>query len=222
MDKRGIVQEIDEDGKFYPEMALRPMSIFCDANDGSQGVAVLNNCLTEFQLLEDDRRTLALTLLRAMRNRICTESRVSSEFPEMLGSQMLQTVDYEYAIYPHQGDWNEGQVYAEADHLNTKPAATQISMNRGGDLPTVASHYAIDNEALVLSSITKAHGRDSVVLRLFNPTGETQEGTVTFGLPVSKAWKNNLIEVRGEELALENGAVKLSVPTGKIITIEVG
>ncbi len=42
------------------------------------------------------------------------------------GSQMLHTVDYEYAIYPHKGDWVEGQVYAEADKLNAKPAATQI------------------------------------------------------------------------------------------------
>ncbi|VGO12834.1 Mannosylglycerate hydrolase [Pontiella desulfatans] len=221
VDHRGIVHEKDADGKFYPEMALRPMSVFCDASDGTNGMAVLNNCLTEFQLLEDDRGTIALTLLRAIRNRICTESRVSSEFPEALGSQMLQTVDYEYAIYPHAGNWAEGAVYAEADKLNAKPAVTQISMNRGGDLPTVASHYAIDNDALVLSSITKTHGRNSLMLRLFNPTGETQEGTVKFGLPVSKAWKNNLIETRGEELELLDGAVALSVPKGRIVTIEV-
>ncbi len=221
VDRRGMVHEKDADGKFYPEMALRPQSVFCDVNDGTNGLAVLNNCLTEYQLLEDDRRTIALTMLRAIRNRICTESRVSSEFPEALGSQMLQTVEYEYAIYPHAGDWTEGGVYAEADKLNAKPAATQISMNKGGDLPTVASHYTVDNDMLVLSSVKKAEDRDSMVVRLYNPTGETQEGSITFGLPVSKAWKNNLNEVRGEELPLVDGAVSLSVPKGKIITIEV-
>ena len=221
VDRRGIVHERDEEGKFYPEMALRPMSVFCDASDGKHGLAVLNNCLTEFQLLEDDRRTIALTLLRATRNRICTESRVSSEFPEALGCQMLQTVEYEYAVYPHAGDWNKGKVYAEADRLNAKPAVTQISMNRGGDLPTAASHYAIDNEALVLSAIKKAEERDSLIIRLYNPTGETQEGTLQFGLPVSKAWRNNLVERRGEELKIENGALKLSVPKGKIVTLEI-
>ena len=215
------VREVDADGKFYPEMALRPMSVFCDASDGTHGVAVLNNCLTEFQLVDDDRRTLALTLLRATRNRICTESRVSSEFPEALGCQMLQTVEYEYAIYPHAGNWDEGRAYAEADKLNAKPAATQISMNRGGDLPTTASHYAIDNDSLILSSVKKAEDRDGLVLRLFNPTEETQEGTISFGLPVSKAWKANLIEKRGEELPLVGGALPLSVPKGKILTIEV-
>jgi len=221
VDRRDIVHERDEDGKFFPEMALRPMSVFCDVNDGTNGLAVLNNCLTEFQLVEDDRRTIAVTLLRATRNRICTESRVSSEFPDALGCQMLQAIDYEYAIYPHAGDWAEGKVYAEADKLNTKVATTQISMNKGGDLPTVASHYAIDNDAFVLSSVKKATDRDSLVMRFYNPTGETQEGSITFGLPVSKAWKNNLNELRGEELELVDGAVKLVVPKGKIITLEV-
>ncbi|MEM9026086.1 MAG: glycoside hydrolase family 38 C-terminal domain-containing protein, partial [Verrucomicrobiota bacterium] len=122
VDRRGIVHEKDSEGKFYPEMALRPMAEFCSVNDGKQGLSVLNNCLTEFQLLEDDRRTLALTMLRAIRNRICTESRVSSEFPEALGSQMLQTVDYEYAIYPHKGDWVAGKAFAEADKINNKVA----------------------------------------------------------------------------------------------------
>ena len=69
--------------------------------------------------------------------------------------------------------------------------------------------------------IKKAEDRDSIVMRFYNPTGETQDGSITFGLPISKAWKNNINEVRGEELAVENGAVKLSVPKGKIVTIEV-
>jgi mannosylglycerate hydrolase len=221
VDRRGLVHEKDADGTFYPEMALRPMSVFCDVSDGAGGLAVLNNGLTEFQLMDDDRRTLALTLLRATRNRICTESRVSSEFPEALGSQMLQTVEYEYAIYPHSGDWNEGRVYAEADKLNAKPAVTQISMNRGGDLPTVASHYAIDNEALVLSSVKKAEDRESMIIRLFNPTGATQEGCIRFGLPLTGAWEVNLIEKRGGQLPVTDGAVHLSVPKYKILTVEV-
>ncbi|MEX0322620.1 MAG: alpha-mannosidase [Puniceicoccaceae bacterium] len=221
VDRRGIVHEKDADGKFYPEMALRPMSVFCDASDGQKGLAVLNNCLTEFQLMEDDRRSLALTLLRATRNRICTESRVSSEFPEALGSQMLRVVEFEYAIYPHSGDWNEGKVFAEADKLNTRPAVTQISMNRGGDLPTMASHYAIDNEALVLSSIKKAEDRDSLIVRLYNPTDSTQEGSIQFGLPVTKAWVNNVIEKRGEALTLSNGELSFSIDSGKIVTFEV-
>ncbi len=221
VDRRGMVHEKDADGKFYPEMALRPQGVFASVNDGEKGLAVLNNCLTEFQLLDDERRTLALTLFRATRNRICVESRVSSEFPEQLGSQMLRTLEFEYAIYPHRGDWVAGRVFAEADKLNAKPVAVQVSRNAEGDLPVAASHYCIDNDALVLSAIKKTEDRDSMVVRLYNPTNETQEGTIRFGLPVSRAWKTNLLEVRGEELPLEGGVLALSVPKGKIVTIEV-
>ena len=221
VDRRGIVHEKDAEGRYYPEMALRPMSVFCDASDGEHGLAVVNNCLTEFQLMEDDRRTLALTMLRATRNRICVESRVSSEFPEALGSQMLQTLEYEYAIVPHSGDWDQGRVFVEADKLNAKPAVTQISMNRGGDLPSQASHYQIDNDSLVLSSFKRAEDRDSLILRLYNPTTTNQQGRVRIGLPVTRAWRNNLIEKRSEEIELEDGVLKLDVPPGKIVTVEV-
>ena len=220
VDRRGIVHEVDAQGKHFPEMALRPMATFCSVNDGTNGVSVLNNCLTEFQLIDDDRHTLALTLLRSIRNRICTESRVSSEFPDKLGSQMLQTVDYEYAIYPHKGDWVDGQVYAEADKINAKPAAVQISMNKGGDLPISISHYSIDNEAVVMTAFKKSEDRDSVILRLHNPTEASQAVTIKCGLPVTQAWLNNLNEVRGEAVDFKNGALTLNVAKGKIITIE--
>ncbi len=220
VDRRGIVHEVDAQGKHFPEMALRPMATFCSVNDGTNGVSVLNNCLTEFQLIDDDRHTLALTLLRSIRNRICTESRVSSEFPDKLGSQMLQTVDYEYAIYPHKGDWVDGQVYAEADKINAKPAAVQISMNKGGDLPISTSHYSIDNEAVVMTAFKKSEDRDSVILRLHNPTEASQAVTIKCGLPVTQAWLNNLNEVRGEAVDFKNGALTLNVAKGKIITIE--
>ncbi|MEM7674185.1 MAG: glycosyl hydrolase-related protein, partial [Verrucomicrobiota bacterium] len=220
VDRRSVVHEKDSEGKFYPEMALRPMAEFCSVNDGKQGLSVLNNCLTEFQLLEDDRRTLALTMLRAIRNRICTESRVSSEFPEALGSQMLQTVDYEYAIYPHKGNWIEGKAFAEADKINNKVAPTQISNNKGGTLPISVSHYAIDNDAVVLTAFKKAEDRESLILRLHNPTSETQEVNLSFGLPFSEAWSVNLKEIREDSLEFTDGSLKLSVGKSKIVTIE--
>ena len=207
VDRRGMVHEKDAEGGYYPEMALRPMGVFCDASDGERGLAVVNNCLTEFQLMDDDRRTLSLTLLRATRNRICTESRVSSEFPDALGSQMLQNLEYEYAIVPHAGNWDEGRVFVEADRLNAKPAVTQLSVNRHGDLPVTASHYRIDNESLILSAFKRAEDRDSLIIRLYNPSSLEQQG--------------KLIEKRGEALPLEEGCLRLVVPAGKIVTVEV-
>lgn len=220
VDRRDMIHERDTDGAYYPEMALRPMGTFCGVNDGENGLAVLHNCLTEFQLLDDERRTLALTMFRAVRNRICTESRISAEFPDQPGSQMLQPIEFEYAVYPHKGDWVEGKVFAESDCLNAKPSVLQISRNRAGDLSPAASLYAIDNDALVLSAIKKAENGNSVVVRLFNPTALEQKAVLKMGIPVKEAWQTNLIEKRERALPMECGAVELCIGPGKIITLE--
>ena len=98
------------------------------------------------ELLDDDRHTLAVTLFRAMRNRICTEWRSSGNFPLQNGGQCLRTLEYEYAVYPHTGDWRKGNVYAEAMALNAPPAVFQCSPNpsSAADLPPAASFFAVE------------------------------------------------------------------------------
>lgn len=220
VDRRHLVHEVDADGKHFPEMALRPQSVFCSVHDGTNGLSVLNNGLTEFQLLDDPRRTLALTLFRAMRNRICTESRVSAEFPDQPGSQMLQTLEFEYAIYPHQGSWVEGRTYAEADRLNAKPMVMQVSRNLKGDLPHTASLYAIDNDAVVLSALKKAEDEEAVVIRAFNPTATDQQAVLHVGFPVKSACVATLNETDIEPVDLIDNRLHLSLPKGKIITLK--
>jgi mannosylglycerate hydrolase len=219
VDRRHLVHEVDANGKHFPEMALRPQSVFCSVSDGTRGLSVVNNCLTEFQLLDDDRRTLALTLFRAMRNRICTESRVSAEFPNQLGSQMLQTLEFEYAICPHQGSWIEGRAYAEGDRLNAKPTVMQVSPHPNGDLPHSASLYEIDNDAVILSTVKKAEDGDGLILRVFNPTDSPQSATIRFGFPLLKASLASINETAIELLPVENNALHLNLPHGKILTL---
>lgn len=220
VDRRHMIHEVDAAGKHFPEMALRPQGVFCSINDGDSGLTVVNNCLTEFQLIDDERRTVALTLFRSVRNRICTESRVSAEYPEQLGSQMLQSMEFEYAIYPHKGSWIEGNAYAEADRLNAKPMVMQVSRNGVGDLPHSASHYEIDNNAIVLSAIKKTEDRDTVVFRVFNPTETSQIAKISFGFPVRKAAVTGLNENRLTYLKVTDNQIPITVEKGKILTIE--
>jgi mannosylglycerate hydrolase len=220
VDRRHMIHEVDDAGKHYPEMALRPQSVFCSVSDGKNGLTILNNCLTEFQLIDDERRTVALTLFRAVRNRICTESRVSAEYPEQTGSQMLQTMEFEYAICPHRGSWIEGKAFAGADRLNAEPKVMQISRNASGDLPHSLSLYDIDNDSIILSTIKKAEDRDTVILRVFNPTEATQTANVRFGFPVRTASLNNLNEVELEKFPVKNNQLSITLQKGKILTIE--
>ena len=222
VDSRPNIPPRNAAGEFWPEMQTVPQQVFVDVSDGKTGLAVVNNSLTEYQLVDDDRHTLALTLFRAVRNRICTEWRSSGNFPLQKGGQCLRTLEYEYAIVPHVGDWEKGGVYGEAMSLNTPPATFQVSANphSKGDLPASASFFAVEPAGLVLSCFKKAEDRDSYIVRLFNPTAKTVTGTVRVPATVKKAWLTNLDERRLKPLVCRNGTVKVTAGTNKIVTME--
>ncbi len=205
----------------YPEMQTVPMQCFVDVSDGTTGFAVLSNSLTEYQLMDDRRRTLALTLFRSVRNRICTEKRCTGDFPDQKGGQLLQTMEFEYALYPHIGDWNKGQVYAEADRLNAEPMVFQITPASDGKLATAESLFELESDGLVLSSVKKLEAREGVAVRLFNPTSASVRGVLHICPEFGEVHELNVNEERLRGLRAENGCISLSVETGKIYTLEV-
>ena len=199
------------------------MQMFVDVSDGSNGLAVVNNSFTECQLLEDSDGTLAITLFRAVRNRICTEYRSSGNFPEQNGAQLLRTLEYEYALYPHAGDWNQGDVFAQACAFNTPVASYQISKGRdAGSLPCDLSMLDISPSTLVLSALKKAEDRESFVIRIHNPTAATVAGCIRFHVKPKAAWLVNLDETRQGSLKINTyGGIEVSLAPSKIQTIEI-
>ena len=81
VDRRPVIPLRDKEGQFYPEMQTAPQQIFVDVSDGRHGLAVVNDSLTEYQLMDDPQHTLALTLFRAMRNRILHRSALDRRVP---------------------------------------------------------------------------------------------------------------------------------------------
>jgi len=223
VDSRPNIPPRNEAGEFWPEMQTLPQQVFADVSDGTTGFAVVNNCLTEYQLVDDDRHTLALTLFRAVRNRICTEWRSSGNFPQQKGGQCLRTLEYEYALVPHAGNWERGRVYDEAMALNAPPAVFEVSSNATsrGDLPPTGSFFAIEPAGLVLSCFKKAEDRDTYIVRLFNPTGKTVSGSVRVPETVKKAWLTDLDEQRIKAVSCKQGVVPVSAAPHKIVTLEI-
>ncbi len=223
VDCRPNIPARDSRGEYWPEMQTVPMQMFVDVSDGSNGLAVVNNSFTECQLLEDSDGTLAITLFRAVRNRICTEYRSSGNFPEQNGAQLLRTLEYEYALYPHAGDWNQGDVFAQACAFNTPVASYQISKGRdAGSLPCDLSMLDISPSTLVLSALKKAEDRESFVIRIHNPTAATVAGCIRFHVKPKAAWLVNLDETRQGSLKINTyGGIEVSLAPSKIQTIEI-
>lgn len=221
VDKRPVNPQKDCNGKFWSEMQTLPQQSFVDINDGTYGMALVNNCMTEFEAIGNEEGTLALTLLRGVRNIICTEHRVAGAFPHQKGGQSLGVLEYEYAIYPHMGDWREAGVYTQAESLNVPLKPIQASRNDKGILPLKQSFFSVEPHDLILSAFKKSEDGDSLILRLFNPTSSLVEGCVKIYAEIKEAFYTDLNEQRLNSIRINDPhSISIEAKSREIVTIE--
>lgn len=225
VDRRPIRPQGPTPGSVWPDMATLPANNFIDVSDGETGFAILHDGLTEYEVMDHAGRTVALSLLRAVRNWLCTETRVGSSFPSQKGGQCLGPHRIRYAIRPHTGAWSDANIPLHAERFNVPPALVQTNRHASqvkSALPGGAhALFSLGNANLRFSSLKMAEDRASVILRVYNPTDIPQTGEVRFGAgAVRAAWLTNLNEERLRELPLVDGAIPLEVEPEKIITVE--
>ena len=214
------IQLPDDAGWKEEQPATHPQINFCDLSDGRAGLALLNRGLLEYAAIDDTRRTLALTLLRTYRSpMIGADPDVTTEHPIEKGGQCLREHTLRYAIYPHRGDWEAGGVYAQAYDFNV-PLRLALSGRPTGTLPMQASFFRVASANIMLSSMKKAESRDSLLLRLYNPTPNEITSTLYCLLPVSEAHRLGLDETRLGTLPIIDQQVPLTIPAKTIVTLE--
>ena len=216
---RAIVQPKESNYYGQPNPQF-PMHRFVDMSDGKVGLAILNEGLREYEALVDDDRTLAITLVRGFPAQQSPVIDQWDVYPWMKLAQSLGKNECHYGIMPHSGDWQQGGIYREADSF-VLPLETAQAGKGGGELPKQLSFVAVGPEEISLSAMKKCDERDSMVLRLFNPTADALTGQITCDRPIQEAWLTNMNEERRKQLAIDGNSI--SVPFGhkQIITLEV-
>ena len=77
------------------------------------------------------------------------------------------------------------------------------------------------SEPLFISAIKKTQNRNTIIVRLYNPTQISQNGWLKFYKAVDNAWLVNMNEQRKRKINLSGqNIVALKVKAKKIITIE--
>jgi mannosylglycerate hydrolase len=234
----------DSTGWVEDPTALMHQRAFTDLSDGGHGLAVLNRGLPSVEVYEDG--TIALTLLRSVgwlsRDDLWVRRIAAGPLVPTPGAQCLGDYEYEYAILPHAGDWQNayptacnynaplmarradthpGLELREMNITRDDPArVTQAEWPHGGALPDSFSFVEIDAPELVLSAVYRSG--DDLVVRCYNVTREPTQAVVTFGQPVQAASRANLLEEPLETLVVQNGRrVTLSVKGGEVYTLRV-
>lgn len=196
-----------------------PLHHFVDVSDGQKGLAILVDGLKEYEVLNDEEKTIAITLFRTFEYKI--NPAAPQDYSYEKGSQMLGKNEFRLAFYPHRGDWIKGQVYREAFLFNYDVRLVQTG-HLNGCLGTSTSFLKIEPEELIFSCLKKSEKScEEFVLRIFNPSNKTLQGRIITGKAILKADEVTLEELHKESIPLEDtNSFRILVPPLKIKTIK--
>jgi len=198
-----------------------PMQRFVDISDEEAGLAVIVEGLREYEATDTPDRTIAITLMRAYEVALATVAWRWERHPEMRLSQCHGEHLFRYMICPHSGTWDRGPVLREAERLNVPLLVAQVGPHKG-ELPKADSFLKIEPGAAKLSALKQSEDGSGLVLRIFNPTGDSRAERVTLGLGhrIARAWLTNLNEEREQELmVVDDRGIALDIGPKKIATV---
>jgi len=199
-----------------PYRPVQPHRSFVDVSDGQRGVALLNRGLTQYEAVDDPQRTLALTLFRAHR---AWNSVRLAYYPDEGGTQLQGHHFYEYALMPHQGNWDEADIFIQAEWFNV-PFSVGVAGPGEGTLPPSQSFLELKGKGLVLDALKKGEWDDSLIVRISNPTGRKVNGSIRLHRKPAKAQLVNLMETEVQaDMQVTDKGVAVSLKSRQILTL---
>jgi len=219
------VIERDENHPYrYGSNPTYPLLRFVDLSDGENGLAIFSDGIREYEAIDDDKRTIALTVIRAFELTLCTVSYRWERLPEQEGSQSLGKHIFRYAIYPHSDNWEKGEVLKQVEQFSLPLLIGQSTRTEKKILPSQKSFIKISPTDILFSGLKRAEKGEDIILRLYNPTKRKMNCKIQTGFKI----KNCSVVTMEEKLSKENfnlqfseQNISLSFPAKKIITIKV-
>jgi alpha-mannosidase len=203
--------------KFYE---YQPMQGFVDVSDGKVGLAVLNRGLREYEVKDDSQRTIAITLIRTHRAYMTANAMMTpDELDQYPGQHGIGTQEYEYALYPHAGNWLDAEILKETYNFKVDINAIQAVPHSEGKLPSTGSFISVDSDKLMLACLKQADDGDGVILRYWNISDDSIDVTIDINLPVKEAYECMLNENVTSGNILKSGKIKLTSGPHKINTL---
>ncbi|MGH8122653.1 MAG: alpha-mannosidase, partial [Rudaea sp.] len=122
-----------------------------------------------------------------------------------------------YALYPHDGDWRQGETVAEAARFNRPLLWAK------GALPESLSRSLVSAQPLnvVVDTIKPAEDGKGWVVRLYESSGTSTNTKLSFGVPVRRVERSNTLEDALGAVALDGHTCMLSLHPFQIVTLRV-
>lgn len=125
------------------------------------------------------------------------------------------THEFTYAILPHCGDWQQGNVIAAGQALNQPLAVAPAAGER------CSSEGLAEVEGGVLSNLKRAETGDGTILRVYQPTAQTGELTIRCKQAVSRAEETDMLENAMKKVEMIDGCIHMTLKPYEIKTIKI-
>jgi len=222
VEKRSLIWQ-DTGDNFEPFFPYQPMQNFVDISDGETGFAFLNRGIREYEVIDDARRTLAVTLLRTHRSYMTANEKMTpSELAQYEGSHVPGEIEFHYALYPHKGGWQEAEILRHAYMFKAPLKILQGTLKKEGDLPAEYSFLDIDPAAHIhLAALKQAEDGKGYILRLWNASQESIISKIHFNLPIKEVERVDLREKISRPLEVNNGRLEMKFNPSEILTLKI-
>ena len=204
--------------------------LFVDVSDGKAGVALMSRGLPEHEAQrerteEGEATRLALTLVRSVgwlsRGDLKVIDHAAGPMVPTPGAQELGPHRFEYAVVLHRGDWQEGEVMADARRYAAPPLATQA---RGKlTVPLGQPLVEVGPSQVVLTAVHPAEASRGTIVRVLNASSRAVDAQLKPAFRASEALEVTPLETPVEparaRVQLKDGSVRLSLGPWQLATV---
>lgn len=208
---------LDNFEDFFP---FQPMQNFIDVSDNKNGLAFLSKGLREYEVADDQLRTLKITLIRTQRAYMTANANMTpDELDQYTGQHSFGTLEYEYALYPHTGTWDQARVLPTAYTFKVPLKAIQ-GVPTNGNLPMNGQFFDFNTgDKMMISALKQAEDKNGYILRVWNTSGEDLNVEAKTSLPIIKAYETKLNETDILEIPVRKLQFKFTLGKHQIKSI---
>lgn len=220
----------ERDNKNWQEkpITIEAMQSFVTLEDNQKGMAVITNCVREYQIVGKNLDTIALTLFRSFgymgkENLLYRPGRASGEkIIATPDAQLLGELDFEFGLYIYNDKFDNSnvanisqrflapiQVYEYAQFLNGR-----LIFSLRDEEPIYNNEYSLmkfEDENFTMSAIKKEEHGDGIIVRLFNAMKEEKTtGKIVLNRDIKSAYNAMLDESYDKENIVKVNAQSIS------------
>jgi alpha-mannosidase len=180
-----------------------PALRWVDLSQNDYGVSLLNNSKYGFDIKGSLMR---MSLLR------------SPKWPDPTADMGKHSI--EYALYPHQGRWQQASTVQRAYEFNNRLVAVATGIHKG-KLGESYSFVQIEPSNLILRTFKKCEDENAWVFQWYNVDGKQTATTLTLPQKLRKAMISNFLEQDGTPVQIIGNQVHITTKGHAVVSLKV-